>query len=162
MRHRTKRMKYKILIIGQAVSTILGIAGLILGAGAGNAETFAVAIIMMAIGFSGTVVLSEIMDSMKPEQSQKSIRQKIEEMDEKAIKSGQFNYIYDPGYSFVQYLRDHGSSLKEYIYLSDESENPAQLFRDTYEDYVKASKGRKVQSKDIVQSTIWRERRRME
>ena len=111
------------------------------------------AFIMMGIGAVGCMVFGIILEHIAPPPYKKIMDREYE----KKIAQGN-----SPEYSFITYLQDNASSMKELLEEIDDAPNPSLLFDMIYLHYKESAHGDQVQSREMVQSMIWRERRRME
>lgn len=153
VRFRTKDMEKKIKAVCN-ICVLLVLAGMGMVAMANNSQDVMNAFTLMGIGAAGGIVFGHILEKLE----QQSYRKVLEEDKEYAR---QVEYWKHPLYSFVTFLNDNGCTLQELIEMIDEAPNPRHTFDTVYLNYKVAAKEDRIESKEQVQSMIWRERRRM-
>ncbi|MCM1159351.1 MAG: hypothetical protein NC300_11315 [Bacteroidales bacterium] len=154
-----QKMKKGLEYIESAAVAVLCIS-MVAGVGAGNMETFLAAVAVMAASLAVVEEIEAAKEKRKDRPAPEQVKKKIEEMDREAAASGQFDYIYQPEYSFITYLQDNASSLRDLIQKIDESNNPRVMFEMVYRDYRNTAGESRTQTKEQIQGMIWRERGR--
>ena len=154
-----KRMKEKKMI--QRVKAVCNVCILVVIVGImmcifSNDQQGAIsAFLIMGIGAGGCLVFGIILEQIEPAPYKKIMEEEREYA--KQVASGN-----RPEYSFISYLQDNGSSMEELLAEIDNVTDPGLLFNMVYLSYKESAHGERVQSKEMVQSMIWRERRRLE
>lgn len=154
--------KKKVLEVCQTITALMMFIGIILICINETGSMAAIAIILIIVGTIGCIVCELWLDSMteKPEFSEDELLEMIDQLDKSEGNRGNVNSY--PEYTFLQYLKDSDSSLKEFIQLIDENGDPKGYIIATYNHYKSCARGHRVQSMELVLSMIWRERRRLE
>ena len=152
--------KKKVLEVCQTITALMMFIGIILICINETGSMAAIAIILIIIGTIGCIVCSFKLESLteRPEFSEEELLEMIDQLDKPRENRGNVNAY--PEYTFIQYLKDSDSSLKEFIQLIDENEDPKGYIIATYNHYKACARGHRVQSMELVLSMIWRERRR--
>ena len=154
MRYRTNHMEKKTKL---KALTNLAAAGVIIGvmlfSGSKTAVTALIAGAMIIASGIACVLFEDILDELEKE------REDLEE--EPEIKeNGILDYIYQPEYTFAEYLLENCVSFSDFLDYIDGTPDPKEAFQKAYADYTESAGGRKVQQIDLVQSFLLRERRR--
>lgn len=120
---------------------------------------FAVIAVACGIGF----ICGGLLDNLlRPARAGKRRQMEINEQDEKDIKTGRFEYIYHPEYSFLQYLADNDTDLTELLKIMDDPAYPPKDIDDVYSHYLKCEPQKRHQEKEAVDRMLITERRRYE
>lgn len=122
---------------------------------ASNSQDVVNAFLLMEIGAGGGIVFGHILERLE-----QTPYRKILEEDRKHAR--QMEHCKNPVYSFITFLSDNSCTLSELIRIIDEAPNPKLTFYTIYLNYKIAAQEDRIESKEQVQSMIWRERRRME
>lgn len=155
---REKKTKLK---AAQNIAALMVIIGILLCVGAKTVVTMLIAAGLFIAGGISCIIIEDIMGMMEEEPEPEDVRKELEKQDKEECGKGAFSYIYRPEYTFVQYLEDNSCSLKELLEYMDNPDS-GMLFEEVYQHYVADAAGDRVQSRESVQSIIWRERKRYE
>ncbi len=158
MRYRTNHMEKKTKL---KALTNLAAAGVIIGvmlfSGSKTAVTALIAGAMIIASGIACVLFEDILNGL--EEDLDKLEQELEKLKEEA-ESGTFDYVYQPEYTFAEYLLENRVSFSDFLDYIDGTPDPKEALQKAYADYTKSAGGRKVQQIDLVQSFLIRERRR--
>ena len=157
VRYRTNHMEKKTKL---KALTNLAAAGVIIGIMIFSGSKTAVsALIAGAMIIASGIACILFEDVLKRLENLDKLKQELEKLKEEA-ESGTFDYVYQPEYTFAEYLLENRVSFSDFLDYIDGTPDPKEALQKAYADYTKSAGGRKVQQIDLVQSFLIRERRR--